>query len=143
MLSHSLSCSGEGLDTPAPILKASVPARVSGMDSGGPEHLRERPDGARMDSTTLESCPLPALRDEVPIHLLGATSQIQKPAAVREQIVTKAAAFTERSKEKGGKHKASGKKNPPAISSIVQLRWQGFCYSFPRGLYILEIKSNF
>ena len=102
MLSHSVSFGGEGLEPSAPVLKASVPASVSGMD------YLERLDVARRDGTTLENRPLPALRSEGPIHLLGATNQIQTPAAVRQQIPTKLATFTKGSKEKGGKHKASG-----------------------------------
>lgn len=80
--------------------KSSV--RVSSV--AGLEYL-ERPDLARRDSTTLEN--RPSLKNEVPIHLLSATNQIQKPAAVQQQIPTKLATFTKGSKEKGGKSKAS------------------------------------
>lgn len=44
------------------------------------------------------------LKSEVPLHLLSATNQIQKQAAVQQQIPTKLAAFTKgSSKEKSAK----------------------------------------
>uniref|UniRef100_A0A8D0EJM9 Rho guanine nucleotide exchange factor 18 n=1 Tax=Strix occidentalis caurina TaxID=311401 RepID=A0A8D0EJM9_STROC len=101
MLSHSVSFNGEGVEPSVPVLKASVRVSVSGMD------YLERPDLVRRDSTTLENRPVLALKNEVPIHLLSATNQIQKPAAVQQQIPTKLATFTKGSKEKGGKNKAS------------------------------------
>uniref|UniRef100_A0A8B9YZL8 Rho guanine nucleotide exchange factor 18 n=1 Tax=Buteo japonicus TaxID=224669 RepID=A0A8B9YZL8_9AVES len=101
MLSHSVSFNGEGVEPSLPVLKTSVRVSVSGMD------YLERPDLVRRDSTTLENRPVLALKNEVPIHLLSATNQIQKPAAVQQQIPTKLATFTKGSKEKGGKSKAS------------------------------------
>ncbi|RMC00895.1 hypothetical protein DUI87_22581 [Hirundo rustica rustica] len=100
MISHSISFNGEGVEPSAAGSKSSV--RVSSV--AGLEYL-ERPDLARRDSTTLEN--RPSLKNEVPIHLLSATNQIQKPAAVQQQIPTKLATFTKGSKEKGGKNKAS------------------------------------
>uniref|UniRef100_A0A8C3R7D5 Rho guanine nucleotide exchange factor 18 n=1 Tax=Cyanoderma ruficeps TaxID=181631 RepID=A0A8C3R7D5_9PASS len=100
MISHSISFNGEGVEASAAGPKSSV--RVSSV--AGLEYL-ERPDLARRDSTTLEN--RPSLKNEVPIHLLSATNQIQKPAAVQQQIPTKLATFTKGSKEKGGKNKAS------------------------------------
>uniref|UniRef100_A0A8C6IYI1 Uncharacterized protein n=1 Tax=Melopsittacus undulatus TaxID=13146 RepID=A0A8C6IYI1_MELUD len=101
LLSHSVSFNGEGVEASAPAFKTSVRVSVSGMD------YLERPDLVRRDSTTLENRPVLALKNEVPIHLLSATNQIQKPAAVQQQIPTKLATFTKGSKEKGGKNKAS------------------------------------
>lgn len=101
MLSHSVSFNGEGVEPSLPVFKTSVRVSVSGMD------YLERPDLVRRDSTTLENRPVLALKNEVPIHLLSATNQIQKPAAVQQQIPTKLATFTKGSKEKGGKSKAS------------------------------------
>ncbi|NWQ83610.1 ARHGI factor, partial [Columbina picui] len=101
MLSHSVSFNGEGVEPSLPVLKTSVRVSVSGMD------YMERPDLVRRDSTTLENRPVLALKNEVPIHLLSATNQIQKPAAVQQQIPTKLATFTKGSKEKSGKSKAS------------------------------------
>lgn len=100
MISHSISFNGEGVEPSPAGSKSSV--RVSSV--AGLEYL-ERPDLVRRDSTTLEN--RPSLKNEVPIHLLSATNQIQKPAAVQQQIPTKLATFTKGSKEKGGKNKAS------------------------------------
>ncbi|NXE07156.1 ARHGI factor, partial [Lophotis ruficrista] len=115
MLSHSLSFNGEGLEPSPPVLKTSVRVSVSGMD------YLERPDLVRRDSTTLESRPVLALKNEVPIHLLSATNQIQKPAAVQQQIPTKLATFTKGSKEKGGKSKASHRTDSSASVDQKQL----------------------
>uniref|UniRef100_A0A8B9EGZ8 Rho guanine nucleotide exchange factor 18 n=1 Tax=Anser cygnoides TaxID=8845 RepID=A0A8B9EGZ8_ANSCY len=101
MQSHSISFNGEGVEPSLPVLKSSARVSISGID------YLERPELVRRDSTTLENRPVLALKNEVPIHLLSATNQIQKPAAVQQQIPTKLAAFTKGSKEKGGKSKAS------------------------------------
>ncbi|NXU37266.1 ARHGI factor, partial [Drymodes brunneopygia] len=114
MISHSISFNGEGLEPSAAGSKSSV--RVSSV--AGLEYL-ERPDLARRDSTTLEN--RPSLKNEVPIHLLSATNQIQKPAAVQQQIPTKLATFTKGSKEKGGKNKASHRTDSSASVDQKQL----------------------
>ncbi|NWU35972.1 ARHGI factor, partial [Hylia prasina] len=114
MISHSISFNGEGVEPSAAGSKSSV--RVSSV--AGLEYL-ERPDLARRDSTTLEN--RPSLKNEVPIHLLSATNQIQKPAAVQQQIPTKLAAFTKGSKEKGGKSKASHRTDSSASVDQKQL----------------------
>ncbi|NXQ82877.1 ARHGI factor, partial [Nyctibius grandis] len=115
MLSHSVSFNGEGVEPSLPVLKTSVRVSVSGMD------YLERPDLVRRDSTTLENRPVLALKNEVPIHLLSATNQIQKPAAVQQQIPTKLATFTKGSKEKGGKNKASHRTDSSASVDQKQL----------------------
>ncbi|XP_030365559.1 rho guanine nucleotide exchange factor 18 [Strigops habroptila] len=115
MLSHSVSFNGEGVEPSAPAFKTSVRVSVSGMD------YLERPDLVRRDSTTLENRPVLALKNEVPIHLLSATNQIQKPAAVQQQIPTKLATFTKGSKEKGGKNKASHRTDSSASIDQKQL----------------------
>ncbi|NXJ95005.1 ARHGI factor, partial [Corythaixoides concolor] len=115
MLSHSVSFNGEGVEPSPPVLKTSVRVSVSGMD------YLERPDLVRRDSTTLENRPVLALKNEVPIHLLSATNQIQKPAAVQQQIPTKLATFTKGSKEKGGKSKASHRTDSSASVDQKQL----------------------
>lgn len=89
----------------------------------------DRPDLVRRDSTTLENRPALALKNEVPIHLLSATNQIQKPAAVQQQIPTKLATFTKGSKEKGGKNKASHRTDSSGtcvkgIADPRQHRWE-------------------
>ncbi|NWY07002.1 ARHGI factor, partial [Nothoprocta ornata] len=115
MLGHSTSFNGEGLEPSLPALKTSGRVSVSGID------YLERPELARRDSATLESRPVLALKNEVPIHLLSATNQIQKPAAVQQQIPTKLAAFTKGSKEKGGKNKASHRTDSSASIDQKQL----------------------
>ncbi|NXT26833.1 ARHGI factor, partial [Syrrhaptes paradoxus] len=115
MLSHSVSFNGEGVEPSPPVLKTSVRVSVSGMD------YLERTDLVRRDSTTLENRPVLALKNEVPIHLLSATNQIQKPAAVQQQIPTKLATFTKGSKEKSGKSKASHRTDSSASVDHKQL----------------------
>ncbi|XP_071434082.1 rho guanine nucleotide exchange factor 18 isoform X1 [Pithys albifrons albifrons] len=115
MLSHSMSFNGEGMEPSPPVLKSSVRVSVAGLD------YLERPDLVRRDSTTLENRPVLALKNEVPIHLLSATNQIQKPAAVQQQIPTKLATFTKGSKEKGGKNKASHRTDSSASVDQKQL----------------------
>ncbi|NXO24060.1 ARHGI factor, partial [Cisticola juncidis] len=114
MITHSISFNGEGVEPSAGGSKSSV--RVSSV--AGLEFL-ERPDLARRDSATLET--RPSLKNEVPIHLLSATNQIQKPAAVQQQIPTKLATFTKGSKEKGGKNKASHRTDSSASVDQKQL----------------------
>ncbi|NWT21278.1 ARHGI factor, partial [Vireo altiloquus] len=114
MISHSISFNGEGVEPSPAASKSSV--RVSSV--AGLEYL-ERPDLVRRDSTTLEN--RPSLKNEVPIHLLSATNQIQKPAAVQQQIPTKLATFTKGSKEKGGKNKASHRTDSSASVDQKQL----------------------
>ncbi|XP_054836480.1 rho guanine nucleotide exchange factor 18 [Eublepharis macularius] len=96
-LSHSVSFNGEGLEGSAPPVKPCGRASVSGAD------YLERTELARRDSAVAEGRPVLNLKNEVPIHLLSATNQIQKQAAVQQQIPTKLAAFTKGSKEKGSK----------------------------------------
>ncbi|NWY74545.1 ARHGI factor, partial [Erithacus rubecula] len=114
MISHSISFNGEGVEPSASASKSSV--RVSSV--AGLEFL-ERPELVRRDSTSLES--RASLKNEVPIHLLSATNQIQKPAAVQQQIPTKLATFTKGSKEKGGKNKASHRTDSSASVDQRQL----------------------
>ncbi|NXN46282.1 ARHGI factor, partial [Rhinoptilus africanus] len=114
MLSHSVSFNGEGVES-LPVSKTSVRVSISGLD------YLERSELVRRDSTTLENRPVLALKNEVPIHLLSATNQIQKPAAVQQQIPTKLATFTKGSKEKGGKNKASHRTDSSASVDQKQL----------------------
>ncbi|NWH66801.1 ARHGI factor, partial [Geococcyx californianus] len=115
LLSHSVSFNGEGVEPSPAMLKTSVRVSVAGMD------YLERPDLVRRDSTNLENRPALALKNEVPIHLLSATNQIQKSAAVQQQIPTKLATFTKGSKEKGGKNKASHRTDSAASVDQKQL----------------------
>lgn len=101
--SHSPSFNGEGLEGPAALTKAPGP-RVSTLLSGaGPEYL-DRPEVARRDSAPAEGRPA---KSDVPIQLLSATNQIQRQAAVQQQIPTKLAASTKGGKDKGSKSRGS------------------------------------
>ncbi|CAI5799217.1 rho guanine nucleotide exchange factor 18 isoform X1 [Podarcis lilfordi] len=111
-LSHSASFNGEGLEG-KPGGRGSV---VSATD------YLERAELARRDSAAspaLEGVrPVLPLKTEVPLHLLSATNQIQKPAAVQQQIPTKLAAFTKGSKEKAGKGSAKASHRTESSASV-------------------------
>ncbi|XP_066492162.1 rho guanine nucleotide exchange factor 18 isoform X2 [Tiliqua scincoides] len=111
-LIHSVSFNGEGLEGGMPPMKPSGRGSVSGMD------YLERTELARRDSAALEGRPVLALKNEVPIHLLSATNQIQKQAAVQQQIPTKLAAFTKGSKEKGSSKAAKASHRADSSASV-------------------------
>ncbi|EHB05249.1 Rho guanine nucleotide exchange factor 18 [Heterocephalus glaber] len=90
---------GEGVEGPLAMAKAQG-TRMSGA---GLEFV-EQPEVVRWDSAPAESRPA---KSEVPIQLLSATNQIQRQAAVQQQIPTKLAASTKGGKDKGGKSRAS------------------------------------
>ncbi|EMP24066.1 Rho guanine nucleotide exchange factor 18 [Chelonia mydas] len=115
ILNHSISFNGEGVEGSVQHLKPFGRASVSGVD------YVERPELVRRDSAILENRPVLAMKNEVPIHLLSATNQIQKQAAVQQQIPTKLATFTKGSKEKGGKSKASHRTDSSASVDLKQL----------------------
>ncbi|XP_077778074.1 rho guanine nucleotide exchange factor 18 isoform X3 [Podarcis muralis] len=112
-LGHSASFNGEGLEGSKPGGRGSV---VSATD------YLERGELARRDSAAspaLEGVrPVLPLKTEVPLHLLSATNQIQKPAAVQQQIPTKLAAFTKGSKEKAGKGSAKASHRTESSASV-------------------------
>lgn len=114
-LIHSVSFNGEGLEGGMPLMKLSGRGSVSGMD------YLERTELARRDSAALEGRPVLALKNEVPIHLLSATNQIQKQAAVQQQIPTKLAAFTKGSKGSSKATKASHRADSSASADLRQL----------------------
>lgn len=95
---HAPSFNGEGLEGP------------------------ERPEVARRDSALAESRPA---RSDVPIQLLSTTNQIQRQAAVQQQIPTKLAAFTKGGKDKGGKSRGSQRSESSASFDLKQQ--QLFC----------------
>uniref|UniRef100_A0A8C3WEC1 Rho/Rac guanine nucleotide exchange factor 18 n=2 Tax=Catagonus wagneri TaxID=51154 RepID=A0A8C3WEC1_9CETA len=100
--SHTPSSNGEGLEGP----------RVSTLLSGaGPEYL-DRPEVARRDSAPAKS--------DVPIQLLSATNQIQRQAAVQQQIPTKLAASTKGGKDKGSKSRGSQRWESSASFDLKQ-----------------------
>nr|XP_056723545.1 rho guanine nucleotide exchange factor 18 [Euleptes europaea] len=115
-LTHSVSFNGEGLEGSVPPGKPCGRASVSGAD------YLERTELARRDSAAAEGRPMLPLKNEVPIHLLSATNQIQKQAAVQQQIPTKLAAFTKGSKERGSRPgKASQRADSSASVDLRQL----------------------
>ena len=101
--SHAPSFNGEGLEGPTGLAKAPGPRASLLLSSSGPE-FPERPEVARRDSTPVEGRPA---KSDVPIQLLSATNQIQRQAAVQQQIPTKLAASTKGGKDKGGKSRGS------------------------------------
>ncbi|XP_033256826.1 rho guanine nucleotide exchange factor 18 isoform X2 [Orcinus orca] len=114
--SHTPSFNGEGLEGSAALTKAPRP-RVSSLLSGaGPEYA-ERPEVSRRDSTPAEGRPV---KSDVPIQLLSATNQIQRQAAVQQQIPTKLAASTKGGKDKGGKSRGSHRSESSASFDLKQ-----------------------
>nr|DBA28591.1 TPA: hypothetical protein GDO54_008920 [Pyxicephalus adspersus] len=105
-LTPSASFNGEGMQSlegagqlvMKPLSKTS--ASVSAAD------YLERPEVMRRDSNSTDT--RPALKNDVPIHLLSATNQIQKQALpTKQQIPTKLAALSKSGKEKASRGKAS------------------------------------
>ncbi|XP_054548949.1 rho guanine nucleotide exchange factor 18-like isoform X2 [Talpa occidentalis] len=94
--SHPPSFNGEGPEGPTALGRVPGTRGSTLLSGAGPEHP-ERPEVARRDSAPAESRPA---KNDVPIHLLSTTNQIQRQAAVQQQIPTKLAAST-----KGGKDK--------------------------------------
>ncbi|XP_027624787.1 rho guanine nucleotide exchange factor 18 [Tupaia chinensis] len=111
---HPPSFNGEGLEGAA--LAKAPGVRVSVLLSGGPEY-GERPEVARWDSAPAESRPA---KSEVPIQLLSATNQIQRQAAVQQQIPTKLAASTKGGKDKSSKARSSQRCDSSASSDLRQ-----------------------
>uniref|UniRef100_F7CZN8 Rho/Rac guanine nucleotide exchange factor 18 n=1 Tax=Monodelphis domestica TaxID=13616 RepID=F7CZN8_MONDO len=109
----SLNFNGEGLEGAGHLAKTL--GRTSTLLSGS--DYVERPEMARRDSTTAEGRPV---KNDVPIQLLSATNQIQKQAAVQQQIPTKLAVFTKGSKEKGGKGKGSQRSDSSTSFDLKQ-----------------------
>lgn len=112
-LSTSSSFNGEGLEGAVQLAKSL--GRTSTLLSSS-DHA-ERPDVARRDSTVAEGRPV---KSDVPIQLLSATNQIQKQAAVQQQIPTKLAVLTKGSKEKGGKSRASQRSDSSTSFDLKQ-----------------------
>lgn len=101
--SHTPSFNGDGLEGPTALAKAPGPRASLLLSGPGPE-FPERPEVARRDSAPAESRPA---KSDVPIQLLSATNQIQRQAAVQQQIPTKLAASTKGGKDKGSKSRGS------------------------------------
>ncbi|XP_034853269.1 rho guanine nucleotide exchange factor 18 [Mirounga leonina] len=115
-LSHTPSFNGEGPERPAALAKAPG-ARVSTPLAGPGPEFPERPEMARRDSAPAESRPA---KSDVPIQLLSATNQIQRQAAVQQQIPTKLAASTKGAKDKGSKSRGSQRWDSSASFDLKQ-----------------------
>ncbi|XP_023601768.1 rho guanine nucleotide exchange factor 18 isoform X1 [Myotis lucifugus] len=113
--SHAPSFNGEGLEGP------------------------ERPEVARRDSTPAESRPA---RSDVPIQLLSTTNQIQRQAAVQQQIPTKLAAFTKGGKDKGGKSRGSQRSESSASFDLKQQQQQLFSKLTGKEEYVSRSHSS-
>ncbi|KAG8454691.1 hypothetical protein GDO86_001058 [Hymenochirus boettgeri] len=105
-VAHSTSFNGEGMlnmDNPSQLpMKPNSKISVSLSTA---DYFEGRPEVVRRESSVSDI--RPALKNEVPIHLLSATNQIQKQAALtKQQIPTKLAAMT-KGKDKPSKGKAS------------------------------------
>lgn len=96
---HSPSFNGDGLEAPTAFPSKALAPRASLVVLGsGAEYTTERPEVTRRDSTPGEGR---LAKNDVPIQLLSATNQIQRPTAVQQQIPTKLAASTKGAKDKG------------------------------------------
>lgn len=96
---HSPSFNGDGLEAPTALPSKALAPRASLVVLGsGAEYTTERPEVTRRDSTPGEGR---LAKNDVPIQLLSATNQIQRPTAVQQQIPTKLAASTKGAKDKG------------------------------------------
>ncbi|XP_074061238.1 rho guanine nucleotide exchange factor 18 isoform X3 [Macrotis lagotis] len=111
-LGTSSSFNGEGLEGAVQLAKPL--GRTSTLLSSS--DYAERPEVSRRDSTAEGRL----VKSDVPIQLLSATNQIQKQAAVQQQIPTKLAVLTKGSKEKGGKSKASQRSDSSTSFDLKQ-----------------------
>ncbi|XP_053558907.1 rho guanine nucleotide exchange factor 18 [Bombina bombina] len=118
-LSHSSSFNGEGmLSLEGPGQLVMKPTAKSTPSVSAADYL-ERPELTRRDSSVAES--RLTLKNEVPIHLLSATNQIQKQAAVQQKIPTKLAALSKGGREKSSRGKASHRTDSSASIDHRQL----------------------
>lgn len=150
--SHTPSFNGEGLEGPTTLAKAPGP-RVSVLLSGSGPEFTERPEVARRDSAPTESRPA---KSDVPIQLLSTTNQIQRQAAVQQQIPTKLAASTKGGKDKGGKSRGSQRSDSsgehpaqggePQVSASQSLRpwthWASWAVCETKAAFCEEIKMG-
>lgn len=116
--SHPPNFNGEGQEGALALALVKTPGTRASLllSSAGPEHV-ERPEVARRDSAPAESRPA---KSDVPIQLLSTTNQIQRQAAVQQQIPTKLAASTKGSKDKGGKSRGSQRWESSASFDLKQ-----------------------
>ncbi|XP_036995890.2 rho guanine nucleotide exchange factor 18 isoform X3 [Artibeus jamaicensis] len=100
-------------ELPAEVQPLGHPTSSNGEGLEGPE----RPEVARKDSAPAESR---LAKSDVPIQLLSATNQIQRQAAVQQQIPTKLAASSKGGKDKGGKSRGSQRSESSASFDLKQ-----------------------
>ncbi|XP_045686134.1 rho guanine nucleotide exchange factor 18 isoform X1 [Phyllostomus hastatus] len=100
-------------ELPAEVQPPGHPTSFNGEGVEGPE----RPEVARRDSAPAESR---LAKSDVPIQLLSATNQIQRQAAVQQQIPTKLAASSKGGKDKGSKSRASQRSESSASFDLKQ-----------------------
>ncbi|XP_063772399.1 rho guanine nucleotide exchange factor 18 isoform X2 [Pseudophryne corroboree] len=113
-VAHSESFNGEGTSQLVMKPSAKSSASVSTAD------YLERPEVTRRDSSSTDI--RPTFKNDVPIHLLSATNQIQKQALLtKQQIPTKLAALTKSGREKTGRGKASHRTDSSASMDHRQL----------------------
>ncbi|XP_075060780.1 rho guanine nucleotide exchange factor 18 [Mixophyes fleayi] len=113
-VTHSESFNGEGTSQLVMKPTAKSSASVSAAD------YLDRPEVTRRDSSATDL--RPAMKNDVPIHLLSATNQLQKQALLtKQQIPTKLAALTKSGKEKTGRGKASHRTESSASMDHRQL----------------------
>ncbi|XP_073542392.1 rho guanine nucleotide exchange factor 18-like isoform X2 [Phyllobates terribilis] len=102
-LTHSASFNGEGMQN---LEGAGMKPTTKNTASVSAADYLERPEVSRRDSTSMEA--RPALKNDVPIHLLSATNQIQKPSLLtKQQIPTKLATLTKSGRDKSSRGKTS------------------------------------
>ncbi|XP_077129657.1 rho guanine nucleotide exchange factor 18 isoform X3 [Ranitomeya variabilis] len=101
-LTHSASFNGEGMQN---LEGASMKPTAKSTASVSAADYLERPEVTRRDSTSMDA--RPALKNDVPIHLLSATNQIQKPTLLtKQQIPTKLATLTKSGRDKSSRGKS-------------------------------------
>ncbi|XP_045044200.2 rho guanine nucleotide exchange factor 18 isoform X3 [Desmodus rotundus] len=100
-------------ELPEEVQPPGHPTSFNGEGLEGPE----RPEVARRDSAPAESR---LAKSDVPIQLLSATNQIQRQAAVQQQIPTKLAASSKGGKDKGGKSRGSQRSESSASFDLKQ-----------------------
>ncbi|KAG9480483.1 hypothetical protein GDO78_012116 [Eleutherodactylus coqui] len=92
-LTHSASFNGEGMQNLEGAGQLVIKPTAKSSASVSSADYLERPEVTRRDSNSMEI--RPTLKNDVPIHLISATNQIQKPSLLtKQQIPTKLATLT-------------------------------------------------
>ncbi|XP_040183004.1 rho guanine nucleotide exchange factor 18 isoform X2 [Rana temporaria] len=102
---HSASFNGEGMQSLEGASQLMKPLTKTSASVSAADYL-ERPEVMRRDSSSTDT--RPALKNDVPVHLLSTTNQLQRPTVpTKQQIPTKLAALSKSGKEKTGRGKPS------------------------------------